>query len=475
MAKVCARLALLSVSVSVVGLAGAGTALAAPVPHRLAAKSVTQSDFDGDGRSDLAVGAPGVNQVRVTYTSAKHHGSHTVELRPSSHPKESMNFGATLLWGDFNGDGFADLAVAAPQYTNATDVGAVFVFTGSKTGLRGTPKLIVDPDKKDSDIDFANTIALARGDQNGDGFTDLAVGSPSTVRIYHGSAKGIKTSSPAKVHVDGADSIVFADVNGDKHPDVVVGRSVGDAGNGGGDEYGQVDVFYGHAHGISANKHTIIGNQVGESSEPFEGFGSTLAVGDFDHDGYVDVAAGVPGGKQTGADSYPGNVLILYGGPHGLSKKHTERIDEAMAYSGARSEDGFGTTITSGDLDGDGFTDLIVDAPDAKVGGHAGAGAVYALPGSGTGPNAAGAVRITQSTPGVPGSPEGHGAFGSALFAADLVGNAHTDLAIGTPAAGKHDHGSVVVLPGSASGPVTQGATSAAATASNALFGTALA
>jgi hypothetical protein len=435
-------------------------------------KHAVPGDFDGDGRSDLAIGVPGTNTVRVSYTHAKPHGSSTVNLKPGAQAKKNMNFGTTLATGDVNGDGYADLAVAAPQFTNKKYVGAVFVFEGSAAGLRPTPQVIVDRTPKDSDIDSVNELAETIGDANGDKYADLVTASSAGVFVFHGSAHGVHAADKTKVNVSDGESVALADVNGDGHPELVVGRSIGGIKNHG-DVYGEIDIFKGKAHGLGTTRHDIVGNQVGEASFPYEGFGSTIVAGDFNGDGYADIAAGVPGGKQSGADKHPGNVLALFGGPHGLSKDDVQRFDEHMAYSGSSDDDSFGTTIAAGDITGDGYTDLVVDAPDVKVDGHPSAGAVYLVHGSPDGLTATDDQRFTQSSTGIPGTAAKDDAFGTALYVGDFTGGAHLDVAIGTPLH-KSWKGYVVGLRGTANGVTTAGATSVASQAKNAMFGSAI-
>ena len=90
-------------------------------------------------------GAPGGDRVRVKYTHAKPGGSHTKWLTPPESGFGSSFFGNTLAVGDFNHDGFSDLAIGAPVWTNTVTVGtnretqgALYFYNGSKTGLHYT-------------------------------------------------------------------------------------------------------------------------------------------------------------------------------------------------------------------------------------------------------------------------------------------------------------------------------------------------
>ncbi|MFF6997732.1 FG-GAP repeat protein [Streptomyces sp. NPDC008313] len=111
--------------------------------------------------------------------------------------------------------------------------------------------------------------------------------------------------------------------------------------------------------------------------------------------------------------------------------------------------------ITS-DLNGDGYPDLAVGVPDASVGGDAKAGYVNVVWGGPNGVGSLGSVRVTQSTAGVPGTPEPGDRFGAAVAVADADGDGTADLVIGGPGedvdgAGT-DAGTVAVLRGGAGG-----------------------
>jgi FG-GAP repeat/FG-GAP-like repeat len=101
-----------------------------------------------------------------------------------------------------------------------------------------------------------------------------------------------------------------------------------------------------------------------------------------------------------------------------------------------------------GDFDGDGHPDLVVATPHATVNGKAQAGSVTVLYGSASGPSTSRSATITQSTAGVPGTPEAYDQFGAAYATGDLDGDGYTDLAVGVPAevSSGPDYGIVQIL-----------------------------
>lgn len=236
----------------------------------------------------------------------------------------------TGVWADFNGDGFADLAVGALQEDigSVVDAGAVNVIYGSAGGLAALDNQLWNQNSA-SIQEIAETsdrfgAALAAGDFNGDGFDDLAVGVPGegggifgtgAVNVLYGSVSGLSangnqlwTQDSANIKdvaevADGFGAALGAgDFNGDGRDDLAVGVPTEDVNVCsfawcGRADAGAVNVIYGSVTGLTAANNQFwtqdssgIQGVVGST----EGFGFSLATGDFDHDGVADLAVGVP-------------------------------------------------------------------------------------------------------------------------------------------------------------------------------------
>lgn len=414
-----------------------------PPTHRPAS---VRGDFDGDGRIDVAVGAPGRDAVRVTYTRATPGGSHTVWLTPNAASYSYRpQFGHALAIGDFNGDGRSDLAVGAPSYTTppitdgVTETrGAVFLYLGSAHGLRDQPLAITGPYNGDEPYNLGDSLAAA--DVNADGRDDLAtslLGSDNgNIRVYHGSPAGLATSYQALDDYEPT-SLAFGDVNGDHHPELVVASTV-DLANSTDIFYGDVMVFHGSATGLRPHHpQKIRGNQVGVTRM----FGSSVATGDVNGDGIADVVAGAAYDRYVGTRRSGGTIVLLTGGPHGLKASRHQTINERAVYGHWHDGDGFGASLVLAKVDGDRFADLVVGAPTARVGAVRNAGTLYVLKGRRTGLSTAGVRRVTQASHGVPGSVARGAQFGLGVWAARLDADRFADVIAGVPYPRSTTHG----------------------------------
>ncbi|MEO7794156.1 MAG: hypothetical protein ABIV06_05225 [Thermoanaerobaculia bacterium] len=202
------------------------------------------------------------------------------------------------------------------------------------------------------------------------------------------------------------------------------------------------------------------------ADEDGDDFGAALAVGDWNDDGYDDLAIGAPGEDLSGAVDV-GEVFVVYGSESGLDSATGEVWSQGSAGVPGVNEPGdqFGFALAAGDFDGDFIDDLAIGAPGEEVSALAGAGAVTILPGSASGLTAAGSVQLYQGDGIVPGTLEAGDRFGEVLAAGRIVMGGTTqsasDLVVGVPheAVGiEAGAGAVVVLPGRLGGITATGA-----------------
>jgi FG-GAP repeat len=368
---------------------------------------------------------------------------------------------------DFNGDNFADLAVGAPgeDVGTDTDAGAVNVLYGSANGLVPSTDVFVQGSggvggaAEDGDL-FGS--AVAKGDFNGDGIFDLAVGAPGeavgtasaagAVNVLNGSSGGLTggplfTQANPEVGDGFGAALAAADLNDDGFFDLAVGapgedvRGLGNAG--------AVTVLFGSSAGLtSAGSQVLLqGSGVSGTAEVGDAFGSALATGILGGDGIADLVVGVPG-EDVGTTGNAGAVNLLAGSAAGL-------VNGSLATQGNPEElDSFGAAVTTGDFDDTPGDDVAAGAPGETVNGRALAGAVSVFNGP---PGALANERLLfQGTAGIPGSPETGDGFGAAVAPTDSNGIGQWDLAVGVPdedVGTDSDAGAVNLLAGSTAGP----------------------
>jgi FG-GAP repeat protein len=261
-----------------------------------------------------------------------------------------------------------------------------------------------------------------------------------------------------------------SDFNGDGFSDLAVGIKRETLH--GMEEAGAVSVLYGSSAGLQAGQPddqlwTQDSPGVKDEVEALDRFGSALAAGDFNEDGYADLAIGVPSEGFGSVDYGAGVVEVLYGSPAGLQADGPDdqlwSQDSPGVQDRAGEKEYFGTALSGGDFNGDGFADLAVGVIDESGTSEndVDSGAVNVLYGSNEGLQVASPQDQiwSQASPGVKGRPEGNTeaceCFGGSLANSDFNGDGFDDLAIGVYGEGdqrKGSAGAVAVLYGSGEG-----------------------
>ncbi|MFG1944315.1 hypothetical protein [Nonomuraea sp. NPDC048826] len=350
-----------------------------------AACSGSPSDFDGDGRPDLAVGAPyddrRAGSVTVLY------GSGREQRLVQDDPEPGDAFGAALAVGHFDGDRCADLAVGVPdefvgeRVPGADGNGVVLLYHGSRGGLRPGQKLSLAGPSSDR---FG--AALAAGDLDGDGRDELAVGAPGLGRGGGVTVYWMKGREPYRITqrsgwvrqaaraTDGwGETLATGDFDGDGRDELVVGAPADTVTKDGQGSVTVLDPRRRRAVRVTQSSPGVTG-----AAEKWDAFGAALATGDFDGDGRDDLAIGVPGegltAGQRAMDYGDGALHVLHGTRNGLRGARSEMWTQRLLKGEPRYYDRFGTSLAAGDFDGDGNDDLAVGVP--------GENSVQVMPGS---------------------------------------------------------------------------------------------
>jgi hypothetical protein len=312
--------------------------------------------------------------------------------------------------GDVNGDGFSDLLIGGYN----TGAGQGYVIFGKSSAFASSMTLSSLTGSNGFRIngvtanDLAGYSVSGAGDVNGDGFDDLIIGAKSadpssltnagSAYVVFGSGSGFAATFEMSslngsngFRLDGvaaSDDVGISvsgggDVNGDGFADLIIGASAVDVG--GNSNAGAVYIVFGKSSGFAATSSLSTLN--GTNGFRIDGAGpsaltgrSVKHAGDFNGDGFDDIIVGGYLGDLSATDA--GNSFLIYGKSTGFSA--------SIDLSGLSSTDGFrmdgtagaksGRSVSSaGDINGDGFDDLMIGDPYADPGGVKDAGGVYVV------------------------------------------------------------------------------------------------
>jgi hypothetical protein len=345
----------------------------------------TTLDLNGDGLADLAAATTG-DAHRVVV----HHGAETGIRREATTELSSRgrDYGAAIAnAGDIDGDGYGDLLVQEGFTGTPADLSfPVNVHRGGAAGVDPSRRATL-PVESPGCLGEVRLSMASAGDVNGDGYGDVVIGAPCAAAVgrayvFLGSASGLGATPAATLSGRYRSSrfgwsVASADFNGDGRSDIAVaawGNSSGWSG--------EVTVAYGASTGIDQDRVT--------TWEPgVAGFAVTLGAGDVNGDGYADLAVASRGG--TGEGERAGVVRIYPGGPRALVPGAPM---VSLTDGVPPSRDGyFAGDLVVGDLNGDGFADLLATAYSSTLGNHW----LRRFDGGPTGPDAAPRGSMTRS------------------------------------------------------------------------------
>jgi hypothetical protein len=499
----------------------AGGVLFATLALAASAQAVpVQGDFDGDGRDDLASGAIGQQVGGTKFAGSVHviyggpnglSGRDRIFTQNTPKVKEKAEtgdeFGGSLAAGDFDADGFDDLAVSAWTETRGVfdNVGVVHILYGSHRGLTGKGSQLLEPGRggirpKPDQADFFGW-ALAAGNFGKGRPTDLVIQTSGfkvdgvdragAVNVLYGSRRGLRRrgaqlfsqATPGIPDVPEFNdvfgwSLAVGDLGHNRRDDLAIGVPLDKAQ--GEDDAGLVHVLYGGRRGLRVKGNQVViqgppDDDGGGQPEAGDFFGWTLAAGDFGDGKRADLAVGAPG--ETLMEGEVGAVSVVYGSRRGLRLEGFHQFIEQPASvegGGPESGDSFGRTLAAANVGITKQADLIVGSPFEAVAGFGNqTGGVDVIYGDeqGLGMDGNAPQFFSQGTPGMQNTPSTGDEFGRALALGRFDGKGPADLAVAipfedlAPTAGRahrgspvaSDTGAVAILLGTSTGLTVDG------------------
>ena len=326
---------------------------------RFGSTVATAGDVNGDGFSDVLVGAPLYKSPEIEEGAAfLYYGAASAPPVAPSWPGEGGQTDArygdrVASAGDVDGDGYSEVLVAATNFSGPLGgEGRVYLYKGSAQGLGDAPAWVLNGDQF---VEAVGSALAPAGDVNGDGYSDVLVGSPSydapaasagRARLFLGSAAGLATSPTWTLVGTGSGQVVgnalgsAGDVNGDGYSDVVVNA------------FQQLRLFLGSLSGLPATPSWVGPAAIGTGIHA----PSVGSAGDVNGDGRSDVIVGSPGTFSAALDA--GQARLYLGTATGIS------TTAVWTYDGSAQGESLGASVSSaGDVNGDGYSDVIVGAP----------------------------------------------------------------------------------------------------------------